>query len=197
MKIHLLLVFFFNHPHPGDVSPNSSKYLSLLRTAIFHHTFIDKLPLRSEGFLEAQNYAISILNADTIGDIGLSAFDFDVFKSLTGKNQKLDTAIWLDEEIPDCPLVKKGEKVKRSYALKKLKPTNKRDKRFYSSYLKYYNRSNSNSKKLTYTFSRPVFDNSKNYALVEEFTSKSNWGCYFYKWDGETWRQIINIATRN
>jgi hypothetical protein len=109
------------------------------------------------------------------------------------QNSKLvDTSIWLDTELPTSILTEGyKEAVDFNYVLKKFKLTDKKQKRFYRKLINDFN-SDFVRRKFCY-MSRPVFDNSKEYAIVTISNSFEGGMLTLFKKSGETWHELGNI----
>ena len=83
-------------------------------------------------------------------------------------NAKLgDTTVWTDNEMPNILLVnERGEAVSKKYALKKLRLTDNKTIKFYRQQINKFNSTETTDRNLCY-FSRPVFDKSKTFAIVQ------------------------------
>ncbi|KAA9036503.1 hypothetical protein FW778_17950 [Ginsengibacter hankyongi] len=109
------------------------------------------------------------------------------------QNSKLvDTSIWLDIELPTSILTEGyKETVDFNYVLKKFKLTDKKQIRYYRKFVNDFN-SDFVSRKFYY-MSRPVFDNSKEYAVVTISNSFEGGMLTLFKKNGDTWHKLGNI----
>jgi len=109
------------------------------------------------------------------------------------QNSKLvDTSIWLDTELPTSILTEGyKEAVDFDYVLKKFKLTDKKQKRYYRKLINDFN--SDFVRRKFYYLSRPVFDNSKEYAVVTISNSFEGGMLTLFKKSGNTWHELGNI----
>lgn len=78
-----------------------------------------------------------------------------------------DTAIWTDNELPNFFLVKeRDETISKKYALQKMRFTSAKQMRVVKKQVRIFNSTQMPDRNIFY-FSRPVFDDSKTFAIVE------------------------------
>jgi hypothetical protein len=93
--------------------------------------------------------------------------DSIILLQIVNNSKSPDTTSWTDNELPNFLLVNnRSERVSKKYAINKLKLTDKSKSKIY---LKQINRFNSTTviDRDIYYFSRPVFDNSKKFAIIQ------------------------------
>ena len=111
------------------------------------------------------------------------------------KNSKLaDTTLWQDNELKIYLVVEnKNENVSNKYATEKLRLTNRKLIKLYKRQINRYNSINSYNRNLYY-FSRPVFDNSKDYAIVQWDNAHSGLGggggIVLYQLQDDIWKEV-------
>ena len=84
------------------------------------------------------------------------------------QNSKLsDTTLWTDKELPKALLVnERDERISKRYASQKLGLTDDKQKRLIKKQVTKFNLTETFDRNICY-FSRPVFDNSKLFAIVQ------------------------------
>ena len=109
------------------------------------------------------------------------------------QNSKLvDTSIWLDTELPTSILTEGyKEAVDFNSVLNKFKLTDKKQKRYYRKLINDFN--SDFVRRKFYYLSRPVFDNSKEYAVVTISNSFEGGMLTLFKKSGDTWNKLGNI----
>ncbi|MBI5858628.1 MAG: hypothetical protein HZB42_13400 [Sphingobacteriales bacterium] len=114
------------------------------------------------------------------------------------KNSKtIDTTDWRDKELPKYVLVNsRGETVLKKHALKKLAFTDKERIKFYKKQINQFNLTDTYHRNLYY-FSRPVFDNSQTYAIVQWDNGHSGLGdgggIVLYHFQDDIWKEVGTI----
>ncbi len=109
------------------------------------------------------------------------------------QNSKLvDTSIWLDRELPNSILTEGyKEAVDFNYVLKKFKLTEKKQKLYYRKLINDFN--SDIVRRKFYYISRPVFNNSKEYAVMTISNSFEGGMFTLFKKSGDTWHEMGNI----
>jgi hypothetical protein len=90
--------------------------------------------------------------------------DSSILFEIIQNAKEIDTSIWKEEELKSFIIVdNRNDTVSKSYAVKK---ANKLDSNKVKTLVDYYNLTSPNSRIIT-SLSRPIFDNSKKYAIIE------------------------------
>ncbi|GGB26213.1 hypothetical protein [Puia dinghuensis] len=172
------------------------KYSLLVKEGVFSRAFIRIRPLSIAGFRLIGKRAFAMIDKDTLETPGLSEIEIRLYRGLIYDASVMDTTSWRDGELPSCVIVPSNGRVSKKYAISKLKPETKDDKIFFNKLVYSFNKSGGN-KKWLYSFSRPVIDSSGNYAIIADTSAGNNFGCFFYKWNGLKWQEMLNISTRD
>mgnify|MGYP003596864907 CR=1 FL=1 len=78
-----------------------------------------------------------------------------------------DTTLWTDNELPNFILInKRTETVSKKYVVQKFKLTDKKQIKHFIKYVKKFNSTDIADRVICY-YSRPIFNNSKTFAIVE------------------------------
>jgi hypothetical protein len=115
------------------------------------------------------------------------------------KNSKqLDTLYWTDIELDRFLLVQDREQdVRVEYAVNKFNLTDKRQIRFYKKQINQFNSVNSSEKNIYY-YSRPVFDDTKHFAIIQWDNGHGllggGGGIRLYNLKGDTWKEVGFLA---
>jgi hypothetical protein len=92
--------------------------------------------------------------------------DTAMFSQIIHNSKLADTTLWTDKELPNVLLVKeRSETVSKKSALQKLGLTDDKQIKFYKKQINKFNSTETIDRNLSY-FSRPVFDDSKTFAIV-------------------------------
>lgn len=95
------------------------------------------------------------------------SLDTVMFSQIIRNSKFADTTFWADKELPKVLLVsERDETVSKKYALKKLGLTDKKQIKIYNKQINKFNLTEASDRNLCY-FSRPVFDNSKTFAIIQ------------------------------
>jgi hypothetical protein len=127
-------------------------------------------------------------------DYSNKVLDTVMFAQIIHKSKAVDTTAWQDNELKNYLLVKTSdENVLTKYATKKLRLTDKRQIIFYKKQINRYNSTDSYHRNLYY-FSKPVFDNSKQFAIVQWYNAHSGLdgggGIILFQLQGDTWKDV-------
>jgi hypothetical protein len=177
-------------------STNADKYQELISDVVFHKTFVDEKPLCFPEYRSAAQKALSAAMTDSTRDPGLTESDMNAFQTAIENAKNPDTTAWKDEELKDCALVRSGSPVDRKYALAKFQPANRTDRHYFSGLIDAFNKPNGYGR-WTSSFSRPVFDRTGTYAILINQLRGANLGCFFYKWNGTKWVEVLNVSPRS
>lgn len=127
-------------------------------------------------------------------DYANKVLDTIMFAQIINNSKSVDTSLWQDNELENCLLVSnRNENIQAKYAIQKLRLTDKKRIRFYKKQINRYNSTDSYNKNLYY-FSKPVFDNSKKYAIVQWDNAHSGLGggggIVLYQLQANTWQEV-------
>ena len=104
----------------------------------------------------------------------------------------VDTSIWLDTELPNVILTEGYNKpIEFAYVSNKFKPTDKKQTKYYRKLITDFN--SDFVRRKFYYMSRPVFDNSKKFAVVTISNSFEGGMLTLYKKVDDTWHKLGNI----
>ena len=143
----------------------TNNYQSLLDTAIRGHgsLFLHSKPLKVTR-LDPKELWYYFENAR---DYSNQKLDTVMFSQIIQNAVAADTTIWTDNELPNFILINdRAETVSKKYVVQKFKLT---DKKQIKHFTKYSNKFNSTdiSDRVIFYYSRPIFDNSKTFAIVQ------------------------------
>jgi|GEM_PF-2871088 len=175
---------------------HADKYLKLIRTGVFNKIFINRQPMPIDKFRVVARVALETIDNDTVEVPGLSRAEIEIYRTLINNLTVIDTTSWRDSELITCVIVPGESHVNVEYAISKFKPEGKEDVKFYKQMVDRFNRG-SYTDKWIYTFSRPIIDETGNYAVLTDTSELNMFGCFFYKWNGYAWKEMLNISTRN
>jgi len=137
-------------------------------------------------------------NYDDLKEIWKNVDTTELFQIIENiKN--IDTTSWTDNELSESILIQDREKdVQLKYAIQKFNLSDKKKLKYYRNQINYFN-SLSPADKNIYYYSRPIFDNSKQFAIVQWDNGHSGLGggggIAIYKLTGNTWKDL-GIITR-
>jgi hypothetical protein len=115
------------------------------------------------------------------------------------QNSKLpDTTLWLDKELPNYLLVdSRTKKVSIDYATQKLALVSNKKFRYYNKQIFEFNKTDYYDRNIYY-FSRPIFDNSKTFAIIQWDNSHSGLGgggeIVLYHLKDNNWEEVGAIT---
>lgn len=138
-----------------------------------------------------------------VNDIDTSFYDnyhIDslVFKELVNNAKHPDTSSWSDIELGKSIVVKtRDEYIYLKDVLKKFKTTNKQEIKSYRNIVNDFNNTDSWDKNISY-FSRPVFDNSGQFAIIQYDNGHSGLAgggeIILYHFEGNRWKEIEGLV---
>jgi len=175
------------------------RYQNLVDSAIGRHhaLFVHSKPLTELKLelLESRYYT------EFLQDRSIQGLDTVLFLQILRNSKTLDTAIWTDRELPYSLLVNnRNEYISKSYALKKLGIQDKKKAKYYKKQINRFN-STETRDKIIYYYSRPVFDNSKTFAIIQWDNGHSWLGgggsIVLYHLHGEVWKEVGIIGSWN
>ena len=185
-----LCLFSFN------VQGQTTQYKALLDTAINFtgQLFVSVKPLTNIRITENDI-------RDNFDDFAELLKDIDSVKlyQIIKNSKQPDTLYWTDIELDRSLLVQDREQdVQVEYALNKFNLTEKKQIRSYKRQINQFNSLNPSDKNVYY-YSRPVFDDSKHFAVVQWDNGHSflggGGGIRLYKLKGDTWK-VVGVLAR-
>lgn len=127
-------------------------------------------------------------------DYANNILDTIMFAQIIANSNSVDTTFWQDTELKSFIVVSSREEtISKKKAFEKLKLTDKSQVKLYKKQINRYNSTDSYNRNLYY-FSRPVFDNSKKYAIVQWDNAHSGLGggggIILYHLQGDSWKEL-------
>ena len=127
-------------------------------------------------------------------DYANKILDTVMFAEIIENSKSVDTTFWQDTELISFIVVSNNEEaISKKKALQKLQLTSKDQIKTYKKQINRYNSTDSYNRNLYY-FSRPVFDQSKQYSIVQWDNAHSGLGggggIILYHFQGNTWREV-------
>ena len=150
--------------------------------------FVKKIPLNNSRLFigdttEYKNY---------LSEVFQQTIETKYLIEIIENSKSVDTSIWLDTELPTSILTEGYKEVLDfNYVIKKFKLTDNKQKRFYRRLINDFN--SDFVRRKFYYISRPVFDNSKKYAVVTISNSFEGGMLTLFKKSGDTWQELGNI----
>ncbi len=120
--------------------------------------------------------------------------DTIMFAQIIENSKSVDTTLWQDSELKSLIVTSNREEtISKKKAFQKLQLTDKSQLKLYKKQINRYNSTDSYDRNLYY-FSRPVFDNSKEYAIIQWDNAHSGLGggggIVLYHLQGDTWKEV-------
>ena len=136
-------------------------------------------------------YAVSLLDNTN------KNLDTTMFSQIIQNSKTIDSTLWQDNESTNCLLVNSRDQiVSKKYAIEKLALTDKKKIKFYKKQINEFNSTDTYNRNLYY-YSRPVFDNSKTFAIVQWDNGHGGLGggggILLYNLRGDTWTEMGTI----
>ena len=170
----------------------TKQYQNLLDTALNGHGALivyskpitkiqlDKTDMR-DYFYFHRDYANKVL--DTI-----------MFAQIIENSKSVDTTLWRETELKSFIVVSNREEaISKKKAFQKLQLTDKNQIKLYKNQINRFNSTDTYNRNLYY-FSRPVFDNSNEYAIIQWDNAHSGLGgggeIILYHFQGDTWKEV-------
>ncbi len=127
-------------------------------------------------------------------DYANKVLDTIMFAQIIENSKSVDTTLWHNNELKSFIVVSnRGETIAKKKAFQKIELTDKSKLKLYKKQINRYNSTDSYNRNLYY-FSRPVFDNSKEYAIVQWDNAHSGLGggggISLYHLQGDTWKEV-------
>lgn len=189
MRLLFLVIFVFSCSASFG---QTIGYQNLLDTAFGRNgcLFVHTKPLRLSR-LDSREMRSYIQN---LREWSNQVLDTVMFSQIIQNAGLADTTLWTDGEVPKSLLVhQRDESVSKEYGLHKLKATSDEQQRFYRKQINKFNSTETADRAICY-FSRPVFDNSKTFAVVQWDNGHSylggGGGIVLYHLQGDKWQQV-------
>lgn len=162
MRLSLIAILFL---YASNSFGQINNYQNLLDTALngLCGLFVHSKPLKITRLdpKEMQEYVEYIKGRSN------QSLDTVMFSQIIRNSKFADTTFWADKELPKVLLVsERDETVSKKYALKKLGLTDKKQIKIYNKQINKFNLTEASDRNMCY-FSRPVFDNSKTFAIIQ------------------------------
>jgi hypothetical protein len=183
----ILTLFLFSFNAKGQ----RIQYNALLDTAI---KFTGQIFVSSKPILKIRIDEKDIRdNYDDLKEV-YKDVDTSTLFQIIENSKNIDTTSWTDDELSKFILIQNREQgVEFKYVVHKLNLTNKKELRYYREEINYFNSADPADKNIYY-YSRPVFDNSKQFAIVQWDNRHSGFGgggeIKLYKLTSDTWREL-------
>ncbi len=190
MRIPLFFIFFLLTCRSVLSQPNQNKIL--LDSAIKYsgRLFVDSEPTKILNIPDKEIWRLS----SWIKTLNRKGIDTTLIFQFIDNSKHLDTATWTDDELSNVIIIYNlAEQIDLKTALLKLKPTTKKQTKYFTKKIKQYN--SDRSYRDTHTFSRPVYDNSHQYAIVQDATF--GWGggyIMIYHLSNGTWKTFCELT---
>lgn len=143
----------------------TNNYQNLLDTAIGGHgsLFLHSKPLKITR-LDPKELWYYFENAR---DYSNQKLDTAMFSQIIQNAAAADTTLWTDNELPKFILInERAETVYKRYVVQKFKLTDKKQIKYFTKYVNKFNSTDIADRVICY-YSRPIFDNSKTFAIVQ------------------------------
>ncbi|HTQ65768.1 MAG TPA: hypothetical protein VMI12_13285 [Puia sp.] len=180
-----------------QLSAQTSNYQKLLDTAITttNSIYVSASPIktirlnRSEMWDYYNNYI----------EDSKQMLDTIMFAQIIQNSKQPDTSPWKDSELEKMILVKSREEpVDVSYVAFKFNIKDNKQLKNYRKMIDGFNSLNSADKNI-YSYSRPVFDNSKQFAIVQwdngNGKSAGGGGIILFQLSGDSWEELGSVLT--
>jgi hypothetical protein len=194
MKLATFLILFIY----SNSFAQTNNYQSLLDTALKRHgsLFLHSKPLKITRLAPKDMWQYS----ENVRDYTNQKLDTVMFSQIIQNAITADTTLWTDNELPNFLIVnERGETVSKNYPIRKYNLTGKKQIRYFDKYINKFNSTEISDRVICY-YSRPVFDNSKAFAIVQWDNGYSYLGgggaiiLYQLKND-KTWKEFGIIST--
>jgi|SRR5688572_10622748 len=194
MKLSTFLFLFIS----SSCFTQTNNYQKLLDTALKGRgsLFVHSKPL-TPSRLDSKEMRYYFEN---VQDYSNQRLDTAMFSQIIQNATTADTTIWSDNEVPNFLLLnERGETVAKKYPIQKFNVTDKKQIRHFTKYVNKFNSTDISDRVICY-FSRPVFDNSKTFAIVQWDNGHSylggGGGIILYRLQSDkTWKEFGTILS--
>ena len=192
MKFSTLLFLFIC----SNSFAQTNNYQNLLDTALGRHgsLFVHSKPLK----LTRLDSKEMLRYFENVRDYSNQKLDTAMFSQIIQNAKTSDTTIWTDDELPNSLLVnERDETVSKKYSIQKFKLADKNQIRHFVKRINKFNSTEISDRVIGY-YSRPVFDNSKTFSIVQWDNGHSylggGGGIILYQLQSDkTWREFGTI----
>ena len=162
MKLPIVTFLFLIYSYSFGQVKN---YQNLIYTALTSHNslFVHSKPLQGTGLVKKQmsDYA------EAFKEWSNQTLDTIMLAQIIENDKITDSTHWKEEELPVSLIVhERGETVSKKYAIQKFGLTERKKIRYYKKKISKFNSKEPNDR-VIYYFSKPVFDNSKTFAIIQ------------------------------
>jgi hypothetical protein len=189
MRILTFLILFICSSSFGQ----TNTYQNLLDTALNGDDalFVHSKPLKITRLDPKEMWEY----VEYLKELSDQSLDTLMFSQIIQHTKIADTTLWTDTELPNFLLVtKREESASKIHAIQKFKRANDKAVKAYKKQINKFNATEATDRNLYY-FSRPVFDNSKTFAIVQWDNGHSylggGGGVILYQLQSDkSWREI-------
>jgi hypothetical protein len=184
-----------------------SSMLAIHFSLIHSNKKVTDIAASSKHALVAGNEAISEIRLDEkemavyaehLVESSGNVLDTTMFSEIIKNAASVNTTAWRDNELNDLLLVQgRDEEISKDYLFHKFNLSGKKQIRYYTRFLNRYNETTSSDRNIYY-FSKPIYDNSGKYAIVQwnnTHSGVSSGGIDLYYLDGSQWKQVGEITS--
>lgn len=162
-------------------------YNQLLNSLISSIEFVDIKPISK---INLERYSIQEYQDYLVGS-GKRKIDSITLKQLITNAKRIDTTSWNDSELHNAIIVRNtNEAVSMAYVKNKFANHKKELPNIQSLVVKF----NLNREKVIYLYSRPVFDDTGKFAIVEYIYPHRGHGILLFHFNDNKWVKIGHIA---
>ncbi len=161
MKFSTLLFLFIC----SSTFAQSNNYQNLIDTALRGHgsLFFLSKPLKVTRLDPKDMWFYT----ENVRDYSNQKLDTVMFSQIIQNSKTADTTLWTDNELPSFLLLnERSETIAKRYPIQKYKLGDKKQIRHFTKYVNKFNSTDISDRIICY-YSRPVFDNSKTFAIVQ------------------------------
>jgi hypothetical protein len=187
-----LLTFFISFITYSISFGQTKQYQDLLDTAISGHgaLIVCSKPITKIQLDKSEMWNYFYFHRDYANKV----LDTVMFAQIIENSKSVDTTFWEDTELKTLVLTNnREEQISKKKAFQKLQLTDKSQIKLCKKQINSYNSTDSYNRNLYY-FSRPVFDNSKQYAIVQWDNAHSGLGggggIVLYHLQSDTWKEV-------
>jgi hypothetical protein len=187
-----LLIFFISFITYSISFGQTKQYQDLLDTAISGHgaLIVCSKPIAKIQLDKSEMWNYFYFHRDYDNKV----LDTVMFAQIIKNSKSVDTTFWEDTELKTLVLTNnREEQISKKKAFQKLQLTDKSQIKLCKKQINCYNSTDSYNRNLYY-FSRPVFDNSKQYAIVQWDNAHSGLGggggIVLYHFQSDTWKEV-------
>lgn len=186
MKLSTLLILFTY----SSSFAQTNNYQNLLDTAIRGSLFVSSKPLKVTRLNQKEMWYY----VENLKEYSNQKLDTIMFSQIIQNAKFTDTSLWTDKELPKSLLLnEQDEAVSKKYAVQKLGHSDEKLIKFYKKQVNKFNSEKTVDRNLYY-FSRPVFDSSNTFAIVQCDNVHSYFGgggrIILYQLQSDKWKEV-------